>query len=363
MPTFSDVTISVIVPVYKGGEAFRRCLKALAEAMPAADEVIVVADGGMDHTPYPALEKALDVKILETPVRGGPSRARNVGALAAKGEILFFVDADVTIQPDSIRKVKNIFCEEADLTAVFGSYDDAPAEPNFLSQYRNLLHHYVHQIGREDASTFWGACGAIRREVFVALDGFDEELYHRPCIEDIELGYRLKKAGYKIRLCKTLQIKHLKRWGVFSILKTDFFQRALPWTDLMLRDRQFINDLNVDISSRISVMLTFGIVAALLGAGWWPGFLIVAALCSLPLLRLNAPLYRFFQRKRGLWFALKTIPWHWLYFFYSGLAFAIGLTRYALSKPRMPNQEISRESEKDLTSISKIAKEVSVSPN
>ena len=131
----------------------------------------------------------------------------------------------------------------------------------------------------------------------------------------------------------------------------------------MLRDRQFINDLNVDISSRISVMLTFGIVAALLGAGWWPGFLIVAALCSLPLLRLNAPLYRFFQRKRGLWFALKTIPWHWLYFFYSGLAFAIGLTRYALSKPRMPNQEISRESEKDLTSISKIAKEVSVSPN
>jgi GT2 family glycosyltransferase len=341
--------VSVIIPVYKGGEDFRLCLNALAEAEPSADEIIVVADGGMDDTPYP--EKESGVKVLETPVHGGPSRARNLGAWAAKGEILFFVDADVTVQPDSIRKVENIFCEEADLAAVFGSYDDAPAKPNFLSQYRNLLHHYVHQHGNKDASTFWSGCGAIRRDVFLALGGFDED---QLSIEDIELGYRLKKADYKIQLCKTLQIKHLKRWRIFSMLRTDFFVRALPWTKLILRDHRFINDLNVDTSSRISVMCTFGIVAALFAALWWPGCLIVAAMLSLLLLGLNMPLYRFFQRKRGLWFALKTIPWHWFYFFYSGLAFASGLASYSLSNLYTPNQEIPKTPEKVLTSLSKI---------
>jgi hypothetical protein len=60
---------------------------------------------------------------------------------------------------------------EPDLVALFGSYDDAPAATNFLSQYKNLLHHYMHQTAREEASTFWGACGAIRREVSLAVGG------------------------------------------------------------------------------------------------------------------------------------------------------------------------------------------------
>jgi hypothetical protein len=58
------------------------------------------------------------------------------------------------------------FQNDHDLAAVIGSYDDEPFEPNFLSQYKNLLHHYVHQTANRDASTFWGACGAIRRESF-----------------------------------------------------------------------------------------------------------------------------------------------------------------------------------------------------
>lgn len=71
------------------------------------------------------------------------------------------------------------------------------------------------------------------------MGGFDES-YRKPSIEDIELGYRLKQAGLKIRLCKALQVKHLKRWEVVSLLRADFFYRALPWTELILRDRQFM---------------------------------------------------------------------------------------------------------------------------
>jgi glycosyltransferase involved in cell wall biosynthesis len=323
------LSVSVIVPVFNGGLNFRRCLSSLTEAMPPADEIIVVGDGDTDGSSR--LAEAFASKVLRIPTPNGPARARNLGARSAKGDILFFVDADVTIPPDLIGQVVAHFRADPDLTALLGSYDDEPSETNFLSQYKNLFHHYVHQTAREEASTFWGACGAIRRDVFMSMDGFDEQ-YRQPSIEDIELGYRLKRSGYKICLFKTLQVKHLKRWGVRSLLKTDFLQRALPWTRLILKDRRMINDLNLGLSSRMSVMMIYGLIAVLIGAWQWPFLLVVAVFLLLALLALNAPLYRFFKRKRGVGFTVKSIAWHWVYYFYGGLAFAIGLGQSLASK-------------------------------
>ncbi|MCP4399853.1 MAG: hypothetical protein GY801_21430 [bacterium] len=141
-----------------------------------------------------------------------------------------------------MNQVSAFFEEHPGVSALFGSYDDEPYETNFLSQYKNLMHHYMHRTGHEEASTFWAGCGAMRREVFLAIGGFDAHKYATPCIEDIELGYRLKKSGYRIRVLKALQAKHLKRWTPFSLLKADIFHRALPWTTLILEDKQFIND-------------------------------------------------------------------------------------------------------------------------
>jgi glycosyltransferase involved in cell wall biosynthesis len=323
--------ISVIIPVHNGGESFRQCLSALTEISPAPGEIIVVTDACTDDSEQ--LAEALGVRVLRTPKKSGPARARNLGAQTAHGDILFFVDADVLVQPDAIAQVLAAFREEPHLTAVFGSYDDTPAASNFLSQYKNLFHHYIHQTAKEEASTFWSGCGAIRRDVFLAARGFNSG-FKRPAIEDVELGYRLKRDGHLIRLRKTLKVKHLKRWGILSLLKTDFFDRALPWTRLILRDRRIINDLNLRHSSRASVMLVYVLLVALAAARWWPGFLAVAGAAILLLLALNAPVYRFFLRRRNLWFALRVIPWHWLYYFYSGLAFAIGLTRYSFNRRR-----------------------------
>ncbi len=331
IPPPPELTISVVIPVYNGGANFRRCLSSVAEAVPPPTEVIVVSDGDTDGSWR--LAEASGAQVLREPASRGPARARNLGGLAARGEILFFVDADVTIPRDAVGRVAAAFRGEPGLAAVFGTYDDEPAATNFLSQYKNLLHHYVHQTGREEASTFWGACGAIRREVFLALGGFDEG-YRWPSIEDVELGYRLKQAGHRIRLCKALQVKHLKRWGVASLLKSDFLHRAIPWTELILRDHGFIDDLNLRHSSRVSVLLTCGLLGALVGARWWRGSLAVAAAISLALLALNADLYLFFRRKRGLQFALQAIAWHWLYYLYSSLAFAIGAVRHLFHRRR-----------------------------
>jgi glycosyltransferase involved in cell wall biosynthesis len=325
-------TLSVIVPVYNGGESFRRCLASLRQAEPAATEVIVVADGDTDGSGD--LAEEFGAKVIRVQTTSGPAKARNLGAQAAKGDILFFVDADVEIYPDTLSKVVKAFQEKPEIAALIGSYDDAPGAANFLSQYKNLFHHYTHQMASEEASTFWGACGAIRRDIFLAVGGFDES-YFRPCIEDIELGYRLKREGYTIELCKSIQVKHLKRWGVISLLKADVFYRAIPWTALIWRDRQFTNDLNLDYSNRLSVVLVYALLGALVATFWWTGMAVAVCVLSLALLVINAPVYQFFYRKRGLLFAAQTIPWHWLYYFYSGLAFAIGTVRHVLDRHRL----------------------------
>ena len=322
-------TVSIIVPVHNGGSRFAGCLASLEAASPRPEEIIVVADGESDGSWR--LAESLGLRVVRRTTAGGPAKARNAGAREARGEILFFVDADVTIRQDAVGRVARLFKEDPDLAAAIGSYDDAPGENNFLSQYRNLLHHFVHQAANPEGSTFWGACGAIRRDVFLKMGGFDES-YDRPCIEDIELGYRLKMAGFRIRLEKSLQVKHFKRWSVRSMLKTDLFDRAIPWTVLILSSKGFINDLNVKTSSRLSVLAAYFLLLTLLGAVFLPWLLLFSALLALMLVGLNWDVYRFFTKKRGVGFALKVIPWHWFYFLYSGLGFVIGVASWKIRR-------------------------------
>ncbi|MFN2365795.1 MAG: glycosyltransferase family 2 protein [Desulfurivibrionaceae bacterium] len=329
-------TVSVIIPVHNGGESFGKCLGSLAAARPPADEIIVVADGESDGAWR--LARDFPAGIIEIPEPSGPGRARNLGAARARGDILLFIDADVTVPLDIIARVRDYFDNHPAVSAVMGSYDDAPAETNFLSQYKNLFHHYTHQTGKRNASTFWTGCGAIRAGVFREMRGFAEERC-RPSggacpgtIEDVELGYRLKEAGHEIHLLRELQVKHLKHWDWRSLLKTDFFYRALPWTELLLTRGRMVDDLNIAWRSRLSVILIFALLITVLalffGVPVGPALVIL----MITLLATNWHCYRFFQRKRGLAFTLLVIPWHWLYFFYSGLAFLYGSILFRLGK-------------------------------
>ncbi|MEO0985821.1 MAG: glycosyltransferase family 2 protein [Cyanobacteria bacterium J06639_14] len=321
--------ISIIVPVYNGGEAFKQCLESLRPAQADGCEIIVVADGDTDGSRE--LAQNFGAIVHQFPQPGGPARARNAGAQIAQGQILFFVDADVVVHPDTVSKVMQAFAADPDLAALMGSYDDQPQAANFLSQYRNLLHHYTHQVANQEANTFWGACGAIRKAIFWQVDGFSEA-YRRPMIEDIELGYRLKAAGYKLALYRDIQVKHLKRWEVQSMIKTDFFSRALPWTELLLQRRHLDNDLNLKISARLSVVASYGflLMSMLALVGLFVSFslfamtAVLALICAALVMALNLPLYCFFNRARGFGFMLRCLPWHWFYFLYSGLAFGIG---------------------------------------
>jgi glycosyltransferase involved in cell wall biosynthesis len=248
-----ETPITIVIPFYNAASTLGACLNAVFGSDFTHFECVLVDDGSTDSSleiaaQYPA-------RVVRTPKgQSGPGAARNLGAKEAASPLILFLDADVCIHRDAMRKILDLFREEPGLTAVIGSYDRSPGDPGFLSQYRNLLHAFYHSTGKREASTFWGGCGAIRRDVFLAAGGFSDS-YGRPSIEDIELGYRLKRDGHRLLLDPSIRVKHLKKWTLWGMIRTDVLDRGIPWTELILRDKRMPDDLNIQKSQRLSVTL------------------------------------------------------------------------------------------------------------
>jgi GT2 family glycosyltransferase len=315
----SSPFISIIVPAYQGAEVLPRSLSALAESDLPRDrwELIVVDDGSTDQTATLAAEYA-DI-VLRIPGKPhGPAYARNRGVEVSRGDLLIFVDADVAVHPETVSRFARVFMESPSLGAAFGSYDRRPTGAGIVSQYRNLLHHYVHQKGGGEAETFWAGCGAVRRDLFISVGMFDEWSYTRPQIEDIELGRRIRRRGARVVLHPEIQATHLKRWTLREVLTTDLHHRGIPWMRLLLQEGLSAapETLNLGWRERWCTALAGSAMAALLAAlvmrTLWPLGLSAAGIIGI--LVLNRGFYRFLRRRRGSRFLLTAFPLHLLYY-------------------------------------------------
>jgi len=288
--------------------------------MPDA-EVLIAADGAVEDCR--SLAAASGAHVVVVPGPSGPATARNRAAAVASGDVLAFVDADVVVAPEALPGMCRLMDTESGLHGVFGAYDLLPSERNFMSQYKNLSHAYVHEVGAARASTFWAGLGAVRADAFRSVGGFDER-FRQPSIEDIELGYRLVAAGYALRLDVRFRGRHLKRWTLGSAIATDVAARGIPWTQLIHRSGTVSNDLNTSVGLRLSVILTIALAGALMLALVKPWAAILAAVLLIAVVGMNFSYYRWFAKTRGLFFAVRVIPVHLVHHFCNGISFVAG---------------------------------------
>lgn len=315
----NELFISVIIPTYNCKNYLVHSLPHIKKSDYPHFEIIVVDNKSTDGSLEFSKQYADTIVTLND--QWTPGKARNRGAKVSRGSVLFFLDADVLITSDTISQVAKTFMEDTEITALFGSYDDKPFSENFLSQYKNLLHHFIHQNADIEARTFWSGCGAIKKEIFFEMDGFPEN-YLSPSIEDVELGYKLSENGKKIRLLKELQVTHLKKWDFFSLLKSDILCRAIPWTKLAFK-KGLPYDLNFKLSHRISGIIAFMLFLCFI-LMWRYSFLLLPTIGLAGILfYLNRELYRFFWEKRGIKFTVPAIFLHWFYFLYSSVTFGL----------------------------------------
>ncbi len=322
------LTPTIVIPFHRNLAQLSESLPAARRALPNA-QILIAADGALEDCRPLAREFNAQVITIAGPM--GPAVARNRAAAKATGDVLIFVDADVVSAPDALAGMCRLLEQQPDVAAIFGAYDHDPAERNFMSQYKNLSHACIHESGNPEASTFWAGLGAIRTDVFRQVGGFDER-FARPSVEDIELGYRVRKAGFRIRLDPRFRGKHLKRWTTWNSIVTEVKFRGIPWTQLIHRYGALTNDLNTRSALRLSVALSYVLLASGMATAIWPLAALVAVAALAVLIAINRGYYAWFVKQRGWRFTLQVIPAHVLHHLCNGMSFVVGTTIYLTTR-------------------------------
>ena len=332
---------SVIVPAHQIADRLPATLGALDRSDLAREswELIVVDDASGDATAAAAARYADVLVRLPAGQPFGPAYARNRGADLAHGDILVFIDADVRVRHDTLSRFRAAFVETPEVSAVIGSYDGAAVSRGMVSQYRNLLQHYVHQRNAGPTDAFWGGCGAVRRTAFVEAGGYDEWSFDRPQVEDIELGHRLRAAGRTIVLRPEIQATHLKRWTLGNLIATDIWDQGVPWVRVVSERvakpaTAVIGPRTMErLNTSLAWLAATGILAAAAAHSVVTLWFAVACLGAMVL--NNRGQFAFFWRKRGVAFAAVSLALDALCYLVSGVAAIAGwLLREIVGEPR-----------------------------
>jgi glycosyltransferase involved in cell wall biosynthesis len=287
-------SISVVIPAWNAEGTLGRCLESVAAQEEPAYEVIVVDDASDDGTA--GIAGAAGVRVVTCERRRGPARARNRGVEEASGNVILFLDSDVTIPPDLTAGMRELFDSDGTVTAVQTLYTPLCPAPDPVSRYQNFYYH--HALARMDAdnvATFATWCAAVRRNVFRQLGGFNT-LIPEPTVEDEELGYEIADTGGRILLARDMQVTHLASYTLRQFtrrrLRMARAQAKSGWRSVKERLlKRYVNLRETGTHhSRwvvLSILLTVFACACLVGTlvssypgGFTPGTVLLTALVS-----------------------------------------------------------------------------------
>jgi len=290
--------ISMIVPMHNASGHIEECLSAISRQTAKDLEVILVDDHSTDDT----VEKARKYpfgKIISPEERGRPAGARNRGAKDASGDILVFVDSDIVLEPDSIEKITSLL-SEPDTDVVSGTYKEGIPQTDFFSQLQNLMPIYRQSKLPEFVTFTNSAFCAMKRSVFESVGGYSEAM---PYYEDVEIGHRLTRKGYRCRSNPGLKVTHLKQFSHSSMLR-DYFKKVAV-AGAYKRDNSAGRPGGEELPVSLKIAgLSSGMVllsAGLIGVTPAP-FLLFLGVYSVSI----APMLLFLIRERGLFFGLRS---------------------------------------------------------
>jgi len=203
--------ITVVIPVYNDSDRLYNCIKAItrqSKGFPV--EIIVMDDGSTDGSRDVA--RKFKVKLKSNNKREGQSKMRNRGAQIARGKFILFIDSDVEIESNTIKRAINFVkkYKKDRLCGLQGTFSLNNTLVNWPSLIYNSLQNLLFStpVYSSGVNT---SCLLIEREVFLSLDGFNEKIWF---MEDTEFGRRLGNAGYYLKR-SDISFKHKKNisWG------------------------------------------------------------------------------------------------------------------------------------------------------
>lgn len=300
----SNLSISVVIPTRNGAQTLAECLTALRASSYSMGEIIVVDDASTDESAN--IAERFHCRVIRLAQNIGAARAKNRGAQAATGDILFFTDDDVIVAPDALARLAENFAG-SQIVGVVGVLDRKIPFDDFASNFKNLWMRFTYlKVPRERIGLFYTSIAAMRREIFLQLGGFDENYHGASITEDTEFGQRAWAAGYSIRLDDRVIGAHHKHYTLTEVLRTDFLRtRGLMLMRLRKRGQSFYT--SVPLFYQLAVPILFLALASALVSlvfGIW-NLAIGVLFLLFAFYFLFFPWFSFLTRERGIGFGIR----------------------------------------------------------
>ena len=231
---------SLIIPAWNAEKTIIECLLSSIQADSSPDEVIIVDDCSDDQTANLVLnfkQKYSKIKLYTMEINSGPSAARDYGVMKAEGELIFFTDSDTIFLKNTFSNcLSTIKKYKAD--AVSGIYHPEPINYGKTQLYKALFF-YFHFIKYDNPfpyQTFNGQIGAIKKQVYRDVGGYNTDILWGMDYENEEFGRRIIKK-YLLVLDPHFQVKH--NFPNFSKLTRTYFMRVSTWMLIFMNDFKF----------------------------------------------------------------------------------------------------------------------------
>lgn len=234
---FPPKQVSIILLSYNSKDDLKECLPSLKIQTYSNFEIIIVDNASTDNTPEFIRTEYPEIKLIETGSNLGYPAGNNIGVDNAKGDYLVILNPDTVADPKWLFQLVKPLEENSDIaltTSKILFYHDHEkintcansVHYTGLDFCRGLYEPSTSFSKNEEVGAISGCSFAIRKEVFKELGGFDPDFFLY--LEDVDLSWRARLAGYKIMFVPA------------SIVYHKFRLTIAPWKEFYLERNRYL---------------------------------------------------------------------------------------------------------------------------
>jgi len=261
--------LSVIILNYNVQYFLELCLRSVEAAILNIDAEIIVVDNKSEDGSCQMVKTLFpNVNLIENQDNYGFSKGNNIGVLQAKGDYLCVLNPDTVVAEDTFLKLLE-FSENKEKLGIVGcklingnglflpeSKRNIPTVSVALKKiFGYSKHYYANHLSKNESGEvdiLVGAFMLIKKNIYAKVGGFDEDYFMYG--EDIDLSYKVLKAGYKNHYFSETSIIHFKGE---STLKDHFYARRFYRAMQIFYKKHFKQNFLFDLFVWIGIKLAY----------------------------------------------------------------------------------------------------------